>query len=90
VRTKQKLHVTVGHVTVMAELHFWGVPESQGVPRSSALQAMTCRIGALSARVLPPPPLPLLFKLHQSLMSLMKVMLWRIGCVKDHCLYSLL
>ena len=52
-KSRQKLHVTVGHVTVMAEMEFFGLPDGEGEPRGNALQAITSRIGALSAKVGP-------------------------------------
>lgn len=51
VKSRQKLHATVGHVTVMAEMHFFGLPEGEGEPGGNALQAITSRIGALSMKV---------------------------------------
>lgn len=52
VKSKQKLHATVGHVTVMAEMQFFGLPDGEGEPHAAALQAITSRIGTLSAKVL--------------------------------------
>ena len=54
VRSKQRLHVTVGHATVMADLHFFGLPEGEGQPPANALQAITSRIGALAVKVRQP------------------------------------
>lgn len=53
VRSKQKLHVTIGHVTVMTEIQFFGLPDGCGEAPAAALQAMTSRVGALSAKVSP-------------------------------------
>ena len=53
VRSKQRLHATVGHVTVMAEMQFFGLPDGEGEPRAKALQGITSRIGALSTKARP-------------------------------------
>ena len=50
-KSKQKLHVTVGHMTVMAEMQFFGLPDGEGEPHAAALQAITSRIGTLSTKV---------------------------------------
>lgn len=51
IRSKQKLHATVGHVTVMAEMQFFGLPEGEGEHFASASQAVAARLAKLSAKV---------------------------------------
>lgn len=51
VKTKQKLHATVGHVTVMAEMQFFGLPDGEGEHFTTAGQAITSRLANLSAKV---------------------------------------
>lgn len=47
-KTRMKLHVTVGHSTVMATAMFFGLPDSPGAP--SSLSAIAMRIGRLSVK----------------------------------------
>eukprot|EP00887_Chlorella_sp_A99_P002875 scaffold6.g2875.t1 len=47
VKSRAKMHVTVGPSTVMAELLVFGLPDGQGVPRATALDALVTRVGAL-------------------------------------------
>lgn len=51
VRSKQKLHVTVGHTTVMAEIQFFGLPDGEGEPPTTALQKSASRIGDIAQKV---------------------------------------
>ena len=51
VRSKQKLHVTVGHVTVMADIQLFGLPDGEGEPAAEAIQAISSRIGRLALKV---------------------------------------
>ena len=50
VATKTKVHVVVGHATVMAELLFFGVPDGAGEPPEQALAGLTRRIGTLAMK----------------------------------------
>lgn len=51
VRSRQRLHVTVGHATMMAEIQFFGLPDGEGEAPAAALQGITSRIGALAEKV---------------------------------------
>lgn len=50
VASKTKVHVTIGHATVMAELLFFGVPDGDGEPPEHALEGLTRRIGSLAVK----------------------------------------
>ena len=47
-RSRMKLHVTVGHGTVMATATFFGLPDGR---RSSSLANIALRIGRLAVKV---------------------------------------
>lgn len=51
VRSKAKIHVTIGHSTVMAEITLLGVPDGHGEPPAEALRNLTQRIGKLAVKV---------------------------------------
>ena len=51
VRSKAKIHVTIGHTTVMAELMFLGAQDGAGEPSAEALRNLTQRIGRLAVKV---------------------------------------
>ena len=50
VASKTKIHVTIGHATVMADLLFFGVPDGDGEPAEQALEGLTRRIGSLAVK----------------------------------------
>jgi selenocysteine-specific elongation factor len=50
VASKSKVHVVVGHTTVMAELLFFGVADGAGEPPEQALAGLTRRIGSLALK----------------------------------------
>lgn len=47
-KSKMKLHVTVGHSTLMATATFFGLPDSRS---SSSMASIALRIGRLSVKV---------------------------------------
>ncbi|PSC71534.1 Selenocysteine-specific elongation factor [Micractinium conductrix] len=47
-RSRSKMHVTVGHATVMADLLFFGLPDGEGEAPEAALAGMQARLAALS------------------------------------------
>ena len=51
VMSKTKVHVTIGHATVMAELLVFGVPNRDGDSAQQALEGLTRRIGSLAVKV---------------------------------------
>ncbi|MEW5314412.1 MAG: hypothetical protein WDW38_005913 [Sanguina aurantia] len=46
--SKARFHISVGHATVMAQLHFFGLPEGQGVPQEQAMQQMVDSMEGMS------------------------------------------
>lgn len=78
VRTKQRLHVSVGHATVMADLLFFGLPDGQGESPATALQNITSRIGALAAKV----SLTMLhYCMHSHYFFMTSFECWQLACI---------
>ncbi|KAK9818119.1 hypothetical protein WJX72_007434 [[Myrmecia] bisecta] len=50
VLSKAKLHLTVGHATVMGEAQFFGVPDEEGQNPALALQSLVKRVGQLALK----------------------------------------
>ena len=50
VASKSKVHVVIGHSTMMAELLFFGVLDGAGEPPEQALAGLTRRISALAMK----------------------------------------
>ncbi len=46
--TKAKFHVSVGHSTVMAELHVFGLPDGQGMDQAAAVQQLMASLQQLA------------------------------------------
>ena len=57
--SRLKVHVTIGHQTVMGEIQFFGLPDSTGLPQGDALQAVMARMDLLTAQVTPKLPVVL-------------------------------
>ena len=47
IRSRSRMHVTVGPATVMAELLFFGLPDGESVPPEQALASLAQRVGQL-------------------------------------------
>lgn len=47
-QTKAKYHVSVGHTTVMATVHFFGMPTDDILPQAVAIQQMLQRLNGLA------------------------------------------
>lgn len=45
VRSRTKVHISVGHATVMGEVQFFGLPDGEGSDPAAALQLAAKRIG---------------------------------------------
>ena len=52
VRSKQKLHVTIGHITLMAEATFFGLPDGETSDLETS-DAIARRLNRLSLKVSP-------------------------------------
>lgn len=51
--SRLKVHVTVGHQTVMGEIQIFGLPDNTGASQGDALQAVMARMELLTAQVTP-------------------------------------
>lgn len=51
--SRMKVHVTIGHQTVMGLIQFFGLPDGAGVPQSHALHAVMARMDLLTSQVQP-------------------------------------
>lgn len=51
--SRLKVHVTVGHQTVMGEIQFFGLPESSGGQAKDALASAMTRMDVLTTKVNP-------------------------------------
>ena len=49
--SRLKVHVTIGHQTVMGEILFFGLPDGAGVPQSHAFHAVMARMDLLTLQV---------------------------------------
>jgi selenocysteine-specific elongation factor len=54
VASKAKLHVSVGHATVMAEPLFFGLQDGQGVGKEAAVQQLLANLQQLATSGAPP------------------------------------
>ena len=52
--SRLKVHVTIGHQTVMGEIQFFGLPDAAGVPQRDALSAVMTRMDLLTTQVREP------------------------------------
>lgn len=48
VTSRSKLHVTIGHATVMAEATFFGLPDSQGLDAAAVMKTLLRGVGRMS------------------------------------------
>ncbi|KAL3148593.1 hypothetical protein ABBQ38_014023 [Trebouxia sp. C0009 RCD-2024] len=48
--SRMKVHVTIGHQTVMGLIQFFGLPDGAGVPQSHALHAVMARMDLLTSQ----------------------------------------
>ena len=49
--SRLKVHVTIGHQTVMGDIQFFGLPDAAGVPQRDALHAVMARMDLLTSQV---------------------------------------
>lgn len=49
--SRLKVHVTIGHQTVMGEIQFFGLPDGAGVAQCDALHAVMARMDLLTTQV---------------------------------------
>ena len=49
--SRLKVHVTIGHQTVMGEIQFFGLPDGAGMPQRDALHAVMARMDLLTTQV---------------------------------------
>ena len=49
--SRLKVHVTIGHQTVMGEIQFFGLPEGRRMPQRDALHAVMARMDLLTTQV---------------------------------------
>ena len=49
--SRLKVHVTIGHQTVMGDIQFFGLPDAAGVPQRDAVHAVMARMDLLTAQV---------------------------------------